>query len=392
MAVDLTALDAANSALQKDPKAAMSTKNFGAASTDAIHALNDVIDTSPPTPNPEPPTNGGSVPSNGATDAVADFGFVGDNDTDNTAAWQKYLGAVADRRANPHIYFRPGLYAMDEGQWMAGRNMEFIRITGPTPPIYNQSPVGALVACFVFRGRGIMFDCDPKEGTLQSGIYFEYVNVLNEGDSGNIAWKIDHMNNWRIIRCGSRYFGVTVETESNPDNAHGACIDCMIDIPPGKVGYRIVGNTSWQSSGAGFAVRGGSISGGGEGSIGVLGEKWSDSATLTSDLKIDGCHGGGVVWSGRNLKVAQVRFEGCGTNQQPQIDIRHDGSFQNSGRGNQISQVHLIGRSPGELFGRFGEGTFLNVVRDVYVENGAGKPWWIDEGHDNYVDAPSIMG
>ena len=47
--IDLTKLDAANANLQKDPKAAASTKQFGQASTDAIHAL---AGATPPVPPP----------------------------------------------------------------------------------------------------------------------------------------------------------------------------------------------------------------------------------------------------------------------------------------------------------------------------------------------------
>lgn len=51
MTVDLSALDAANKALQADKNAAKTTKAFGQAATDAIHALN-----TPPAPTTPPPS------------------------------------------------------------------------------------------------------------------------------------------------------------------------------------------------------------------------------------------------------------------------------------------------------------------------------------------------
>ena len=59
MSIDLTALDAANTALQKDSKAAKTTKNYANEATKVFHAIQDAAQTPVP-PQPEPPSALGS--------------------------------------------------------------------------------------------------------------------------------------------------------------------------------------------------------------------------------------------------------------------------------------------------------------------------------------------
>lgn len=315
--------------------------------------------------------------------AVVDFGFVGDNFTLNDDAWVRAGDALNGEDVSTAIIFPAGIYVTEQTHRLALSGLHFIQIIGTGgQPFFNQTPDPDMMTVFRFinPSPSVAFDLDPEQGTLQGGAWIKKVNFWNTGHEDNKAVSIDRTNNWRIDGCGFQGWGTGVYSEANIDNAHGKMIDCMMNIPAGKIGAEIVGGVN--NPGAGFGIDGGSWSGD-TGSIGVKGGPWSGQMSVAGDVKFDGTTHGGIVWEGSLLKVNGASFERCCDASHYAIDILHSSERGDSGRGNRVESADVVGFGD-SLSVHLGPGTFSCYVgSSLYIESCASGP--INESDWNIV-------
>lgn len=326
------------------------------------------------------------------------FGFVGDDRTNNDAAFARWFGAVVAGTTSPYGTLWPGIYRHGDPLPLAQPGLDFVRLDGLAGgPAFNQTPNPRRQVVLKYMGAqpSNAIDAVWKGETIQSGFHFQWLTFVNGGNPANTCWEIDQYNNWELARCGWQGYRIPIVSRANDDNAHGEVRRCLANIPKPVGGELacfayIVGKTAAAGgSGAGFVVNHCSISGD-VGSVGIYGDRYAADATVTGGTKIDGTTGGAIVYKGRYLCVSAVRCEGAGDPTHPMIDVQHDPSYRDSGRGAIIDNVHLVGRDKGELYGRFGPGTFANQLGLWYGEAGAAELLWADEGSYNWVTEPQL--
>lgn len=286
------------------------------------------------------------------------FGFVGDGVTDNTPIWDDMMTVLAEGDTLGTIVFGPGNFIYHDTITAITSGVDFLRIVGCSPPIYNQTPNYGRNTVFTFDkdvSGDVFIDCDASAlSTVQSGLYFVNLNFQNTGHADNICHNWDQVNNSRVIECGfiltGTGWGRFATCSSHPDFAHTIYRDCLGITPEDMIAFEIIGNPA--GPGAGICVMGGNFSGQGAGAQFLVGGEDSDAATLCGDLKLDGFFGGAVDWQGQHLMIDLVRLENCGDTVFPATDASHPpikiwSSGYPSGNFNLIDRVVILGRGGG---------------------------------------------
>lgn len=184
MTTDLTKLDAANTALQRDPKAAASTKRFGQSSTEAIHAVDEAAQTNPIVPtDPVVPTDP-IVPTEPTEEYLVKPGQSIQAVVDKAPKGSRILLDIG-----PH---RPE-YPVDV------KNQNALRVEGMGGVGYNEDDQWGTVIWAPPGGKPIFVDAGDW-GVKHAGPKFAWLNLRSDRADA-VGWLLRRVNHVKIRDC-----------------------------------------------------------------------------------------------------------------------------------------------------------------------------------------------
>lgn len=218
MAVDLSGVNTMNIALQRDTKAAKTTKNFAQAQTNLDEAINAYLDQLPSSP-------GGGSGSDRFPDKIVNPG--------------QSLQTVIDASPNgTYIGLGAGVHAWNSVPDFS--NKSAIRVEGEGGIGYNEDEAWGTVIRPNYSGPCFK---DTGVGVKHAGTHFRYLN-LRPTSNNAVGFLVRNVNGMRIRDCsGKGNFAAFVDSDalgvaSGGDCAYNKLVDCrFVNKQPNGKGF-----------------------------------------------------------------------------------------------------------------------------------------------------------